>query len=112
MLRKIKLINPQTALLSILILLLIVLIILVQRNFWFGDYSRSNLNQLKEEVANLEQEINTIQKENDSLKQERSRLGSGRAAIEGIARTELGLIHPDEEFYIFKESKEHNLKEN
>ena len=39
------------------------------------------------------------------LDAEKIKLSSGRDAIEGLARSELGLIKPGESFYIFSDQK-------
>ena len=43
-----------------------------------------------------------MERKNLLLEQEKNRLSSGREAIEGLARSELGLIKPGETFYKFK----------
>ena len=43
------------------------------------------------------------------VKEEKIKLSSGREAIEGLARSELGLIKPGERFYIFEPVKQEDI---
>jgi cell division protein FtsB len=61
--------------------ILFLVIAFTQKNIWFGEQSRSDLRDLEEEKI---------------------KLNSGRETIEGLARSELGLIKPGEKFYIFE----------
>ena len=76
---------------------------LTQYQFWFGDFSRSDLQTLKEDKVQVESEINLIKKQNLDLLKEKQKLSSGTEALEGAARKELGMIKQGEKFYVFKE---------
>ena len=80
-------------------LILILLILTTQYQFWFGDYSRSDLEKIKEEISVVEKEIEIIKENNQELIDEKEKLNSGKDAIEGIARIELGMIKPGEKFF-------------
>ena len=95
-----------------LALILISIIFLTQFNYWFGDYNRSDLNTMKEEIIKISTENEKLLIENKVLEEERDKLSLGREAIEGVARTELGLIKPGETFYVFKEAEEESPKTN
>ena len=41
---------------------------------------------------------------NEELINEKKKLNSGKEALEGAARQELGMIKPGEKFYVFKEA--------
>ena len=84
------------------VLLFSVLLIIVQFNIWNGDYSYSNLQNLKEELNEKKQATIELEESNLLLEQERNQLRSERNAIEGLARSELGLIKPGETFYKFQ----------
>ena len=43
-------------------LILILLILTTQYQFWFGDYSRSDLEKIKEEISVVEKEIEIIRR--------------------------------------------------
>ena len=86
---------------------------LTQYQFWFGDFSRSDLQTLKEDMALVESETNLIKEQNQDLLKEKQKLSSGKEALEGEARLELGMIKQGEKFYVFKEEASvDSLKEN
>ena len=95
-----------------LALILISIILLTQFNYWYGDYNRSDLNSMKEEISKISIENEELLLENKLLEEERDKLSSGREAIEGIARSELGLIKPGETFYVFKDTQEESPQSN
>ena len=96
----------------LLVSILISIIFITQFNFWFGDYKRSDLNSIKEEIAQISAENEKLSLENKVLEEERDKLSLGREAIEGVARSELGLIKPGETFYVFKGAEEESPKTN
>ena len=85
---------------------------MTQFNYWFGDYNRSDLDSMKEEISRISVENEQLLLENKLLEEERDKLSSGREALEGVARSELGLIKPGETFYVFKDSKEESPQSN
>jgi cell division protein FtsB len=96
----------------LLVSILTLVIFMTQFNYWFGDYNRSDLNSMKEEIAQISIENEELLLENKLLEEERDKLSSGREAIEGVARSELGLIKPGETFYVFKDTQEESPRSN
>ena len=90
----------------LLVSILTLVIFMTQFNYWFGDYNRTDLNFIKEEIAQISIESEELLFENKLLEEERDKLSSGGEAIEGAARSELGLIKPGETFYVFKDTQE------
>lgn len=81
----------------ILILVLIALLIAAQLRFW------QELSAVEELRVQLEEQLEAnarLQARNDALAAEVDDLRQGQAAIEERARSELGLIRPDEEFFL------------
>jgi len=72
----------------------------------FGEFNYLLLGQLEEEVSFLEENNKKLDEKNRLLEEEKNKLLSGRRAIEGMARSELGLIKPGEIFYKFKKEEE------
>jgi len=97
-----KEINRKDFLFFSLMVFLSVALILVQVNIWTGDYSYWSLKDLKKEIKEKEDLTQELESKNLLLEQEKNRLSSGRNAIEGLARSELGFIKPGETFYKFK----------
>ena len=96
-----KMISKESLFNSLLILLLIVFLYL-QFNIWFGENSYSKLSKLKKDITEKEVSNRELAKKNADLKEEKNRLTSGKSAMEGLARSELGLIKSGETFYKFK----------
>ena len=57
----------------------------------------------REEFRRLEQSITQAQADNQRLREEARRLREDPAAIEDLARRELGLIKPGEQLFIIKD---------
>ena len=82
-----------------------------QYQYWLGDYNREGLINLKEDIALVELEKQIIENNNQALIEEKEKLNSGKEALEGVARLELGMIKPGETFYVFKDPISKNTAE-
>lgn len=80
-------------------LLLIVLLIALQWKLWSGEGGMRDVHWLRGQVAAQKTENAKLVQRNDALSAEVDDLKQGRQAIEGRARSDLGLIHPGEVFY-------------
>ena len=89
----------------ILSILLLIIFIYLHFNIWYGDYSYSKLVNLKKDIREKEESNIKLTRKNLELEEEKNKLVSGKSAIEGIARYELGLIKSGEVFYKFKSKK-------
>ena len=113
MIKKVILILKEQPIFFASFIILSFIIGLTQYQFWFGDFSRSDLQVLKEDIALVESETNLIKEQNQELLKEKQKLSSGKEALEGAARIELGMIKQGEKFYVFKEEASvDSLKEN
>lgn len=83
----------------LVLIILVVILAALQYVLWFGKGGVADVNQLEANVAELEQENEVLKNRNEALRAEVENLREGSEAIEERARTELGLIGPDEEFY-------------
>ncbi len=83
------------ALLSILLLILILL----QLKMWFGEGGFSDVRRLEQRVEEQTKEIEALAQRNRELRAEVEDLRQGLGAVEERARSELGLIKENEEFY-------------
>lgn len=93
----------------IAISVLFLVVVFTQKNIWFGEQSRSDLRVLEKEISALTEERIRLENENKLLEEEKIKLSSGRETIEGLARSELGLIKPGEKFYIFEATLEEDI---
>ena len=78
---------------------LIVLLLLLQYRLWVGEGSLAEVNNLKQEIATQQQELKQLRQRNRALTAEVQDLKQGLSAIEGRARSELGMIRKGETFY-------------
>ncbi|MGB1239803.1 MAG: cell division protein FtsB [Pseudomonadales bacterium] len=87
-----------------LLLALVGLLVALQYRVWFGE---SNVLQLEQLRVDIQQQIQVNDKlllRNHQLEAEVKDLRRGLIAVEERARSELGMIKPDETFYQLIES--------
>ena len=78
---------------------LLVALILLQYRIWISDDGIRGVERLQHAVA-AQQALNaTLTQRNSRLEAEVSDLKSGTAAIDELARSDLGMIGPNETFY-------------
>lgn len=80
-----------------------VLIILLQARLWVGEGSYAHAWQLQDKIDTQQAENRRLAHRNEKLYAEVRNLRHGDGAIEGRARTELGLIGEDETFFLVVE---------
>ena len=68
---------------------------------FLGKFSISKLSEVKEEQLIIEQDISLLRKNNEEMINEINILNSDEG-LEGLARSELGLIKEGETFYQFE----------
>jgi len=71
----------------------------LELELWFGDDRRPGLRELEREVAEQSAANQALAERNADLKAEISNLNQGTEAAEERARSELGLLKPDETFF-------------
>ena len=91
--------------LIVTILIICTIFFYLEFKIWYGEFSKSKLMVMQKEIKNLEMENEELSLLNHNLAQDKERLSAGKEAIEGIARTQLGLIKPNEVFYKFENKK-------
>ncbi len=85
--------------LKVLIGVLIALLLLLQFKLWIGDGSLAEVVRLGNEIAAQQEENERLRERNRVLSAEVEDLKQGFKAIEERARSELGMIREDEQFY-------------
>lgn len=85
------------------IALLAALLTALQWRFWLADGGVVHTSRLKEQAAAAEAELQILRLRNGALEAEVSDLNSGQAAIESRARVAMGMIRPEETFYLVVE---------
>lgn len=83
----------------ILLIVLALLLILLQYKLWLGEGGFTNVQRLQQRVTEQQQENARLEQRNHQLEAEVQDLRQGYDAIEERARSELGMIREEEEFY-------------
>lgn len=91
-------------------LILVVLILLLQMRLWFGESSLPETWQLESRIETRKAENAELAKRNEALDAEVADLRSGLDAIEERARYELGMVRPNETFFLLIDEPEPSAK--
>ena len=83
----------------VLLAILVLLLILLQYKLWLGEGGFADVRRLEQRVAEQMQENELLSQRNRELEAEVEDLRQGYEAIEERARSELGMIREEEEFY-------------
>jgi len=82
-----------------LLAILVLVLILLQLKVWFGEGGVRDVRRLEQRVEQQAQENEALAQRNRELQAEVEDLRQGLEAVEERARSELGLIKENEEFY-------------
>jgi cell division protein FtsB len=85
--------------------LLLFLLLALQAQLWFGRGSLPNVRQMHDKLGELHGQNQQAQAENDRLASEVRDLKEGLDMVEEKARSELGMVKPNEIFVQFSPSK-------
>ena len=83
----------------VLLAILLLVLVALQFKMWFGEGGYRGVQRLAQRVEEQARENETLAQRNLELQAEVEDLRQGLEAIEERARSELGLIKEDEEFY-------------
>jgi cell division protein FtsB len=83
----------------VLLLSLLILLSALQYRVWLGDANVLQLSNLKVEIVQQRESNDELLLRNHQLEAEVKDLRKGLEAIEERARSELGMVKPDETFY-------------
>ncbi len=82
----------------LLVVILLIMIVTLQVRIWSADDGWAALKQLKRQVAALDQQLQRQQQENARLQQKIDAIRHDPQALEALARRDLGMLMPDEQF--------------
>jgi len=85
--------------------LLLLLLLVLQAQLWFGRGSLPSVRQMKDKLGEMSAQNQQAQAENDRLASEVRDLKEGLDMVEEKARSELGMVKPNEIFVQFSTSK-------
>lgn len=83
----------------VLLVVLVAVFLLLQFKMWFGEGGYRDVQRLAERVEQQARENEMLAQRNRELQAEVEDLRQGLQAIEERARSELGMVKDDEEFY-------------
>jgi cell division protein FtsB len=83
----------------ILLAILLILLAALQYKLWFGEGGYRDVQRLEQRVEEQARENESLAQRNRELEAEVEDLRQGLEAVEERARSELGMIKENEEFY-------------
>jgi cell division protein FtsB len=93
--------QPQSLKIRFLLLGLLGLLIVLQVRLWVTDEGWPEVLRLRSSVAEQQAENDKLAERNNRLKAEVNDLKQGFSALEERARSDLGMVGPQESFYLF-----------
>ena len=78
---------------------LFILLLLLLYGLFFGKQNLFDLMAQKEKLAQLTEETKVLRERNEQIGADINDIKTRLGAIEGLARSELGLVKPGETFY-------------
>lgn len=81
------------------IIILILLLLVMQYKLWFDSGGLQQMEKLRHEIAIHKLQDQELAKQNDQLRAEVKDLKQGVDAAQERARTELGMVKQNEEYY-------------
>ncbi|MEN8175640.1 MAG: cell division protein FtsB [Pseudomonadota bacterium] len=82
-----------------LVTLLVIMLIGLQYRLWVGEGSFAEVMSLQREIDRQNSELETMRARNRALEAEVASLKNDLEAVEERARSELGMVRPDETFF-------------
>jgi len=82
-----------------LVITLAVIFIVLQYKLWFDDGGVRQVHNLRQQISTQKIQNAELQKQNDRLRAEVKDLKQGSDAPEEKARTELGMVKQNEEYF-------------
>jgi len=83
----------------ILLAIMVLVLVLLQLKMWFGEGGFRDVQRLEQRVEEQAMDNEMLAQRNRELQAEVEDLRQGLEAVEERARSELGMIKEDEEFY-------------
>jgi cell division protein FtsB len=88
---------------SVAYLILLVAAVLLLGNAIAGESGFLTMRQARQQYEDLARSVAALREENARLREEIRRLNNDPAAVEEIARRELGLVRPGEKVFIVRD---------
>ena len=80
----------------IVTLVLLAILAIVHAQLWLGSYSMDHVQEMRTQIAQIKSSNEVARLENNRLSSEVSDLRDGKDMVEEKARSELGMVKPNE----------------
>ena len=80
----------------IVTLVLLAILAIVHAQLWLGSYSMDHVQEMRTHIAQIQASNEVARVENNRLASEVTDLRDGKDMVEEKARSELGMVKPDE----------------
>jgi len=80
----------------IVTLVLLAILAIVHAQLWLGSYSMDHVREMRTQIAQIKAANEVAQAENNRLTSEVTDLREGKDMVEEKARSELGMVKPNE----------------
>lgn len=101
----------NTRLIRILTIAALAIAVVLQLQLWFGEGSRMHVYQLRKEIAVQQETLATLRARNEILEAQVRSLKENLDTVEGLARSDLGMIRRGETFFLVTEPEDEATKE-
>lgn len=93
-------------LLRLLTAIALAITLALQLQLWFGEGSRMHVHQLRKEIEAQKQVLEGLRARNEILEAQVRSLKENLDTVEGLARSDLGMIRQGETFFLLTEDPE------
>ena len=93
----------MSPLIKMTLVLQLFMMIGLQIDLWSGDGGMADVRRVEQQITDQAESNRLLRHRNEALQAEINALKSGLDAIEGKARTDLGMIKDGETFFLFVE---------
>ena len=97
-------VSEKHLIVRICLVVLLCMLAVLQIRLWISEDGFAEMSRLRQQVEFQRHENEQLAERNDRLEAEVEDLKKGFGAVEERARSDLGLISPDESFYVFSHS--------
>lgn len=96
----------NTRLIRILTIAALAIAVVLQLQLWFGEGSRMHVYQLRKEIAAQQEALARLSARNEILEAQVRSLKENLDTVEGLARSDLGMIRRGETFFLVTEPED------
>lgn len=102
----------NSRLIRLLTLTALAITLVLQGALWFGDGSLMHIHQLNKQIAVQQGELGKLKARNEILEAQVRSLKGDLDSVEGLARSDLGMIRQGETFFLVTDPDRDNAKKD